>query len=301
MAGFYANASCDPFTPRDAQCVIGAYVQYAVKALSVSDYQKTLAFAQQRNIRLVVRNTGHDYFGKSTGPGALALWTHFLKDIKVVDYKSKDYTGKAMRLGAGVQVFEATAAAHDQGLVVVGGDCSTVGIAGGYTQGGGHGPLASKFGLGADQVLEWEVVTALGLHLVATPTQNSDLYWALSGGGGGTYAAVLSMTVKAYPDLTVSAATLIFSRGSASKVAFWSVIQTFLINLPRIVDSGAVSIWFLLGETFVMQPTTAPSLTQAQLQALMDPTLAKLNQTGIPYGKLISIISSSLVQAANRG
>lgn len=53
-------------------------------------------------------------------------------------------------MGAGVQGFEAYEAAHAKELAVVGGECPTVGIAGGYTQGGGHSALASKFGLAAD-------------------------------------------------------------------------------------------------------------------------------------------------------
>ncbi|KAF2135257.1 uncharacterized protein K452DRAFT_363271, partial [Aplosporella prunicola CBS 121167] len=48
------------------------------------------------------------------------------------------------------------------GLRLLGGDCPTVGIAGGYTQGGGHSPLSSTYGLGADQALAWEVVTPRG-------------------------------------------------------------------------------------------------------------------------------------------
>lgn len=62
-----------------------------------------------------------------------------------------------------------------------------MGIAGGYTQGGGHSALTSAYGMGADQALEWEVVTPNGDHLIASPTQNTDLYFALSGGGGSTY------------------------------------------------------------------------------------------------------------------
>ncbi|KKY38237.1 putative 6-hydroxy-d-nicotine oxidase [Diaporthe ampelina] len=165
MAPIFANESCDPFTDRAAQCVIGSYVQYAVNATGASDYFETLAFAQQRNIRLVIRNTGHDYLGKSTGAGALALWTHHLKDIAVLDYSSNAYTGKSMRVGAGVQASEAQSLANSLGLVVVEGDCPTVGIAGGYTQGGGTSPLGSKFGLAADQVLEGNTFKILQSYL----------------------------------------------------------------------------------------------------------------------------------------
>ena len=68
--------------------------------------------------------------GKSTGDGALAIWTHHLKDIEILDYQSEYYTGKAIKMGAGVQGFEAYAAADKEGLNVVGGECPTVGLAG---------------------------------------------------------------------------------------------------------------------------------------------------------------------------
>ncbi|KAL9105197.1 MAG: hypothetical protein Q9187_008770, partial [Circinaria calcarea] len=203
-----------------------------------SDYQKAIKFAQNNNIRLVIRNTGHDYIGKSTGAGALGIWTHNLKDIGFLDYNSQYYTGKAVKVGAGVQGIEAYEAAHKHGLVVVGGNCPTVDLAGGYTQGSGHGPLASKFGLAADQVLEWEVVTATGELLTASPLKNSDLYWALSGGGGGTYNVVLSMTSKAYPDLPTAAANLTFTNEGVSQNTFYDAVQTFISNLPPIVDSA---------------------------------------------------------------
>lgn len=87
MAPWFANQSCDPFLPETSQCVIGAYVQYAVAAVTASDYQATIKFAKQHNIRLVIRNTGHDWLGKSTGAGAIAIWTHHLKDIQILDYE----------------------------------------------------------------------------------------------------------------------------------------------------------------------------------------------------------------------
>ncbi|TGO66741.1 hypothetical protein BOTNAR_0055g00280 [Botryotinia narcissicola] len=54
---------------------------------------------------------------------------------------------------------------------------------------------ATKFGLAVDEVLEWQVVTGVGTLVTATPTQNSDLLWALSGGGGGTYGIVLALQI----------------------------------------------------------------------------------------------------------
>ena len=285
MAPFFANESCDPFTAPGEQCYIGTYVQYAVNATSVEDYQKTLRFAEAKNIRLVIRNTGHDYLGKSTGAGAIALWTHNIKDIKFLNYKSDDYEGPAMKVGAGVQGFEAQNAAHAQGLVVVTGNCPTVGIAGGYTQGGGHSPLSSKLGLAADQVLEWEVVSGEGKYMVATPIENPDLYWALSGGGGGTYAAVLSMTIRAYPDLPTAGGNLTFTAEGVPQEAFYDAVQVFLTTLPSFVDAGVVPIWLLVPGAFLVQPIIAPGLTKEDLQSLMEPTLARAKENGILYCK----------------
>ncbi|OTA53870.1 FAD binding domain-containing protein [Hypoxylon sp. EC38] len=287
MAPFFANMSCDPFTPRNAQCVIGSYVQYAINTSSIDDYRSALTFVRKHNIRLVIRNTGHDYMGKSTGAGALAIWTHHLKNITAQDYNSPYYTGKALTMGAGIMVLEANQAAHSHNLVVVAGDCQSVGVAGGYTQGGGHGPLASTFGLGADQVLEWEVVTGNGEYLRATPTENSDLYWALSGGGGGTYGIVYSLTVKAYPDFKVASANLTFSIQGVSEEAFYSAIQTFLTTLPGITDAGIVCIWLLTNTSFTLSPMTAPNLTSQELQALIQPTLDDLEKNNVPFDYFI--------------
>ncbi|KAI1185598.1 hypothetical protein F5B17DRAFT_432374, partial [Nemania serpens] len=189
LSPYFNNYTCDPFTPRSQPCTLGNYVSYVINVTSAADVQAGIAFAEKNNIRLVIKNTGHDYLGKSTGKGGLSLWTHWLKSTQYIpSYSQPYYRGPAIKLGAGTEGFEAYTAAHVTGHRIVGGSCPTVGIAGGYTQGGGHSTLASSYGLGADNVLEWEVVTVDGRHLVATPTQNADLYWALSGGGGGTFA-----------------------------------------------------------------------------------------------------------------
>lgn len=291
MAAFWANMSCDPFTARDAPCSIGTYVQYAVKATGADDYRKTIAFAKQNNIRLVIRNTGHDYLGKSTGAGSLALWTHHIKDKSIINYKSSYYTGKALKMGAGVSAAEAQGLANSQGLLVVDGDCPTVGIAGGYLQGGGSSPLGSKFGLGVDSVLEWEVVTADGKLVTATPTnQYSDLYWALSGGGGGTFGAVLSVTVRLHKNLKTVGATVKFFEPDDAK--FWKVLSTFLGNLPALVKAGASVYWQVIpsaytglaGNLFNLPQLYFPGGSIKELEKLLDPTFQALQSHGIQYG-----------------
>jgi hypothetical protein len=82
--------------------------------------------------------TDHSYSGKSTGKGGLGFWMHNLKHIEFLNYTDSGYGGPAIRMGAGVQAYEAYAAADQVGLNVLGGECVTVGIAGGFSQGGGH-------------------------------------------------------------------------------------------------------------------------------------------------------------------
>ena len=93
--------------------------------------------------------------------------------------------------------------------VIVGGASHTVGI-GGYTLGGGHSPIGKKYGLAVDNLLEVEMVTANGSIVTCNDhgtsitdasghvhsTNNADLFWALRGGGGGTFGIVTKFTFK---------------------------------------------------------------------------------------------------------
>lgn len=271
---------------------MGPLPHYAANVTSAEDVRKVLDFTQRRNIRLVIRNTGHDYIGKSTGAGAVTLWTHHLKSIDYVPgYASSGYTGPAMRIGAGVQGFEAQNAAHKLGFTIVTGHCPDVGIAGGYTQGGGHGPLASRYGLAADQVLEWEVVTATGQLLTASPVENADLYWALNGGGGGTYAVVLSMTVRIYPEEPTAAATLSFAL-STTDDHFWAVVRTYLVDTLPLLDAGGTALWLVLPAAFTggsvvfdAGPVTLPGAGKEALHYYLASTLRMLQQNNMTYGK----------------
>ncbi|KAM0797358.1 FAD/FMN-containing isoamyl alcohol oxidase MreA [Usnea florida] len=283
MSPFYANQSCDPYTPESRPCTLGNYVDYAINVTERADIAQGIAFATNHNIRLVIRNTGHDYFGKSTGAFSLALWTHHLKNISFSTHTSPSYTGQTITLGAGVQGFEAYAAAHAHGLAVTAGECQTVGVAGGYTQGGGHSALASRYGLAADQALEWEVVTGTGEVVTASETVNSDLFWALAGGGGGTYGVVWSLTARAHPDGGVSGANLTFGSEAVGKDVFYEAVTAWHENLPRLVDEGATTVYYVSSDAFTLTPFTGPGISAQRAGALLRPFLDALDALGITY------------------
>ncbi|KAL4960182.1 FAD-dependent oxidoreductase [Aspergillus stella-maris] len=284
MAPFFANGSCDPFHPVEKPCTLDNYVVYAVNVTKHEHVSKAIQFAKEHNLRTVIRNTGHDYNGKSTGAGALAIWMHNVKDIEIKDYEDVRYKGKAIKLGAGVQGGEAYAAADAQGLQVVGGECPTVGIAGGYSQGGGHSALGSKYGLAADQVLAWEVIDGKGNFITATrDNAYHDLFWALSGGGGGTYGVVWSMTSKAHPGTPVSGFNLTFTSDGISQDTFYDAVTLYHETLPSIVDAGAMSVWYFTNTSFSISPLTGPEIPVAKLNELVKPFLDGLDKLGITY------------------
>jgi FAD/FMN-containing dehydrogenase len=178
-------------------------------------------------------------------------------------------------------VGDAYAAAHEAGYRIVGGECGSVGIASGYTQGGGHSMLNTAYGMAADQVLEWEVVAPTGQYLTATPEQNSDLYWALSGGGGGTYGIVLSMTVKIYPDGPVAGGSLTFAKTNES--AYWKAVGLWFQQTPRLVQDNNTLIFLVQDDGFGVVSMTLPDRPESAVATLLQPYLDELDDLGIVY------------------
>lgn len=259
MAPYWMNNSCSPFSSPNASCTLGNLAQYAINVSNAEDVVAGIRFAQDNNIRLTIKNTGHDFLGRSAGAGSVALWTHNLNEIEFITYTSSFYTGPAARIGAGVEYADLYPAASAHGYRVVGGACATVGVAGGFTQGGGHGPLGGAYGLAADQVLAWDVVTAAGDRVTASPAVNADLYWALAGGGAGNYAVVLAVTVRAYPDGPVAGAGLAFANGG-NDTAFWAGVTAWLRHL-LVLDAeveNLTTVWALTPSLFALEFATLP-------------------------------------------
>lgn len=192
-------------------------------------------------------------------------------------------------MGAGVQAFEAYPFAAANGLRVIGGFCPTVGLAGGYTQGAGHGPLNGEYGLAADNTLEWEVVTAEGKHLVASKEHHSDLYWALSGGGGGTYAVVLSLTTKAHPDGLVGGGTLKFTSEGIPADKYWDAVENFNEHLPALVENKGVELTYSLSNaSFYLNFLTWVGHTAEEVTSLLAPFTDYLSANDISYTPVIT-------------
>ena len=130
--------------------------------------------------------------------------------------------------------------------------------------------------------------TGTGQFLRATPdNEHADLYWALSGGGGGTYGVVWSLTAKAHPDIApVSGANLTFSVSSDAGVSadtFFAAVTAWHENLPRIVDAGAMTVYYISNTTFTLTPFTGPGISASEATELLRPFLDTLDRLEIEY------------------
>jgi len=283
------NNSCNPFLASDSEtdggCSLGNLAQYAINVSSPDDVVAGIRFAQEKNVRLTIKNTGHDFLGRSTGKGSLTLWMHNLKEITFMRYDDHFYTGPAVRIGAGVEYGDVYPEASARGYRVVGGASPSVGIAGGYSQGAGHGPLGSAYGLAADQVLEWEVVTAGGKVLTASPVKNKELYWALAGGGPGNYAVVISSTVRTYPDGPVAGAGFSFT-DTGDTAAFWSAVTAWFQHMLLLDTVISLSTVFTLtAKSFSLAFATLPdSKVTDDIDEALAPFLNTLGALNVSVG-----------------
>ncbi|KAB5545730.1 hypothetical protein GE09DRAFT_217595 [Coniochaeta sp. 2T2.1] len=287
---YFSGDTCRPTTDPTEPCTLGNYPVYVVTAKKASHIEAGVLFAKQYGIRLIIRNTGHDFIGRSTGWGSLVVNTHSFQDVNFVKSWDGpgDYRGSAVTIGAGVQARDLLRKAHAQSppLTVVVGECPTVGVAGGLTGGGGHGPLTTLKGWTVDNVLEFKVITADGRYLTVNSVQNPDLFWALRGGGPGTYAVVLSATYKTHVDLPSSGVILnINSTHTNATELFWKGVTAFHKYSNRFVDNG-LYVYYVIGMFGLhlnVQPFVAFGKNSTELAAIVQPLYDDLKAIGLKY------------------
>ena len=190
---------------------------YAVAASNAGDIVTAVNFARQNNLRLVVKGGGHSYLGASNAPDSLLIWTRHLDELTLHDAFTPEgceadlAPQPAVTVGAGaIWMHTYSEVTTKGGRYVQGGGCGTVGVAG-LVQGGGFGTYSKQFGIAGASLLEAEIVTADGVVRIANACREPDLFWALKGGGGGTFGVVTRLTLKTWqlPDSFGMVATTI--------------------------------------------------------------------------------------------
>ncbi|KAI6008074.1 hypothetical protein EDC04DRAFT_901990 [Pisolithus marmoratus] len=236
-------SACYLNTSLGVPCQQGSVPVIGVDARSPQDIQAAINFTLHYNLKLVVKNTGHDLLGRSAARGAFVIWTHNMKNIT---YNSQftpqgapvNETYQALTVGAGVQWYEAYYAVYQNRRMMVGGISAggSVGAAGGWLQGGGYSALSPTYGLGVDNVVQITVVTSTGAYLTVNKYQYPDLFWALRGGGGGTYGVVTSVTYQTYQELPVVLYTV---EANATNATVMKELMGGMLRLqPNLTDDG---------------------------------------------------------------
>ena len=234
----WENASCS-ISNINSSCTQGSIPVFAVNATWPEHIQATIQFVSTNNLRLVIKTTGHDFLGRSTAFGSLLLWLHYMKNMTLIpQYLSCNGAtiSNVVRLSAGVQWGEVYTWLNTYDLTVLGGTSTSVAAAGGYIQGGGHSPLSRWGGMPTDQVLEYDVVTADGKRQSVNSCQNADLFWALSGGGAGTYAVVISVVLRTFPMPYIVGTKQTIRAPNETRYA--QLIRDFFRILPGLADVG---------------------------------------------------------------
>ncbi|KAF5315414.1 hypothetical protein D9619_007344 [Psilocybe cf. subviscida] len=215
-------------------CAKGSISDNHIDVRSAEDVQAAFKYSRVTGVPLIIQNTGHDYKGRSSAPGSLGLWMHNLKSVAFTsisfdpDFKPSGCVDRkpqaAVTVGAGVQWGEAYEFAEKHNITLVGGADKTVGVAGGWLQGGGHSALSNTMGLGVDRVLQFKVVTPDGRYRITNECQNEDLFFALRGGGGGTFGVVMEASILASPRVTLQTVILKFPRNTTFTLAMWHMM-----------------------------------------------------------------------------
>jgi FAD/FMN-containing dehydrogenase len=187
---------------------------------TADDVASVVRQAAETDTELAVRGGAHSVPGFGTADDALVVDLSGLSSVTV------DPSSRTARVGGGVTWGGFNDAASASGLATTGGIISTTGV-GGLTLGGGIGYLARAYGLSCDNLLAAQVVTADGLTLTASDTDNPDLFWALRG-GGGNFGVVTEFTFQLHPVGQIYGGPMFFelSDGEALLAYFNEFIQT---------------------------------------------------------------------------
>jgi len=227
------NARFDPVRP-----------QAVVRCATPEDVAETIGFARRHRLEIVPRSGGHGFAGHSVTQGIV---------IDVTPMGSVSVSGETARVGAGTGLGDLYQALQAHDRTVPGGTCPSVGIAG-LTLGGGLGLLGRRWGLTADHLLAAQIVLADGRIVECDQHHDTELFWALRGGGAGNFGVVTSMVFRLRPAPAATNFRLVWPHPKAAAViAAWQgwsptapdeLAASLVLATPAEVDRPPVVVVF---------------------------------------------------------
>jgi FAD/FMN-containing dehydrogenase len=193
------------------------------RCVNVADVITSVNFAREQDMLLAIRSGGHNGPGLGTCDDGLVIDLSPMKGIRV------DPQNRTATVQAGCTWGDVDHATHAFGLAVPSGLISTTGV-GGLTLGGGLGHLTRKCGLTIDNLLEADLVLADGSFVTANAEENSDLYWAIRG-GGGNFGVVTSFKYRLHPIKNIVGGPTLWPLEQAPEVMRW--YRNFITQAPE--------------------------------------------------------------------
>ncbi len=196
----------------------GSVPAAVLSAASVADVQKAAEFASSNHIGVSVRSGGHSYVGASSLDATLVI------DLRRLP-GGVDAGSDVITVSPATDLDSVQTALASRGRSIPSGSCPTVAVAG-LTLGGGLGSDARLHGLTCDTLVSATLVLPSGEMLSASADDHPDVFWALSGGGGGNLGVVTSMTFRTFPVTDRDVVTVAFPMDAAAAViAGWQQWQ----------------------------------------------------------------------------
>ncbi|CVL10051.1 related to isoamyl alcohol oxidase [Fusarium proliferatum] len=260
----YANNSCLPpgapgYNKTDG-CHLGGYPSYVVNATSDEQIALTVKWASERNIRIVVKGTGHDLSGRSSGAHSLSIWTRHMQQVEFDPDWRVPGTNKT-----------------DTVLIA----------ASGLTYGDAVG-----------HALKYDHV--IGHILTADATQNQDLLWAIRGGGAGQYGIVTEYVLKAYPAPSVIETGFTISPRGNTTAAYggtWNAFSELLRLLPDLMDAGLAGAAVVQGNhkagVSISQGFYAFNKSKTDTEKLIQMTIDRIYTCTGNDSSILSIVASN--------
>lgn len=190
--------------------------------VDVADVMASVNFGRDNNLLIAIRGGGHNGGGLGLCNDGLVIDLAGLKSVEV------DTSNNTVKVGGGNLWQEVDQATHPFGLAVPAGIISTTGV-GGLTLGGGVGYLSRKYGLTIDNLLEADMVLADGSFVTVNKDQNTDLFWAIRG-GGGNFGIVTSFKFQAHPVTTVIGGPTLWPIEKTEEIMAW--YHNFVTHAP---------------------------------------------------------------------
>ena len=198
---------------------------------SATDVVAAVQYGVAQELEIAVRGGGHGVAGTGVSDGGVVV------DLRRMNSVQVDPAARIARVGGGATWGDFDRACQPYGLATTGGRVSTTGVAG-LTLGGGSGWLERKFGLACDNLISVELVTADGRLLIADETKNTELFWALHG-GGGNFGVATSLTFRLQP-LPASTLALLLWPAAAGPAVFRAYRDLFEQGAPEELGGAAL-------------------------------------------------------------